>query len=84
LRHVHEVVLRDEADDHVGPDFAPGPGFSRAGAGEDVGLGVVEDVRGVGGGNARGGLVEGWGEGDVGGEFDAVGLGYVSPFVLIT
>jgi len=52
-----------------------GPGLVGTGAGEDVGLGVIEDVVGVGLGDARGGLVEGWVEGDVGGEFDAVGLG---------
>lgn len=46
----------------------------RAGAGENVGLGVVEDIVCVGKGDARGGFMEGWGEGDVGGEFDAVGL----------
>jgi len=74
LRHVHEVVLRHEAYDHVGPDFAVGPGFEGAGAREYVGLGVVEVVAGVGLGDARGGFVEGWVEGDVGGEFDAVGL----------
>jgi len=66
--------LRHEADDHIGTDFAVGPGFLGAGAEQDVGLGIVEDVVGVGLRDARGGFVEGWVEGDVGGEFDAVGL----------
>jgi len=74
LSHVHEVVLRDEADDHVGSDFAVAPGFVGTGAGENVGLGVVEDVVRVGLGNARSRFVERWIERDVGGKFDAVGL----------
>jgi hypothetical protein len=45
-----------------------------ASAEQDVGLRIVEDVVGVGLGDAREGFVEGWVEGDVGGEFDAVGL----------
>jgi len=74
LGHVHEVPPRHEAYDHVGPDLAEGPGFAGAGAGEDVVLGVVEDVAGVGFGDSGVGFAEGWVEGDGGVEFDAVGL----------
>ena len=74
LGHVHEIASWHEADDHVRPDLAEGPGFPGAGAGEDVGLGVVEDVAGVGFGDSRVVFAEGWVEGDGGVEFDAVGL----------
>jgi len=74
LSHVHEIVLWHEADDHVRADLAVSPRLVGAGADEDVGLGVVEDVACVGLGDARGGFVEGWVEGDVGGKFDAVGF----------
>lgn len=74
MSNVHEIVLRNEAYDRVGSDFAEGPGFVGAGAGEDVVLAVVEDVAGLGFGDSRGGFGQGWVEGDEGVEFDAVGL----------
>ena len=64
LGHVHEIAPWHKADDHVGTDLAERPGFSGAGAGEDVGLGVVEDVAGVGFGDPRVIFAEGWVEGD--------------------
>ena len=64
LSHVHEIAPWHKADDHVGADLAEGPGFPGAGAGEDVGLGVVEDVAGVGFGDPRVVFAEGWVEGD--------------------
>lgn len=64
LGHVHEIAPWHKADDHVGADLAERPGFSGAGAGEDVGLGVVEDVAGVGFGDPRVVFAEGWVEGD--------------------
>lgn len=74
LGDVHGVVLRHEADDGVGSDFAEGPGFAGGGALHDVALRVVEDVLGVGGWDARGGFFEGRGVGHFAVEFDAVGL----------
>ena len=65
---------RQAGDCGLRPDLAEGPGFSGAGAHEDVVLGVVEDVAGVGFGDSGVVFAEGWVEGDGGVKFDAVGL----------
>jgi len=54
-----EVLVRDEADDDVGPGFAPGPGFAGGVGGEEVELRVVEEGVVVRGFEAAKGFVEG-------------------------
>lgn len=78
LRETVDVVVWHEPYDHVGHYFAVFPGFGFAGLSEIVYLGVVENLGGMGFGDAGEGLGEGGCEGEVFEEMDAVGLGFVS------
>lgn len=70
-----DVVVWHETYDHVGHYFAVFPGFSFAGLGEIIYLGVVEDLGGMGFWDAGEGFGERGGEGEILEEVDSIGLG---------